>query len=85
MDHEAVFTAVYGSDQHARHLKRSIEIEAGDIEGERTVATIDRDGDRLTVTIEAADLIALRAGINTWLSLIDVAERCGGVEAVSIE
>jgi len=84
MDHEAVFTAVYGSEQHARHVERSIEVEASDIGGDRTATSVDRERDRLTVTIEAADVTALRAGINTWLSLIDVAERCSGVRAVSI-
>ncbi|MFW6018591.1 MAG: KEOPS complex subunit Pcc1 [Halapricum sp.] len=83
MDHEAVFTAVYESDEHARRIECSVTLEAGDIEGDRTRASVDRDGDRLTVTIEAADLVALRAGINTWLSLVDVAERCSGVEAVT--
>jgi len=39
----------------------------------------------LIVSIEAADLVALRAGINTWLTLVDVAERCSGVEAVAVE
>ncbi|QSG14623.1 KEOPS complex subunit Pcc1 [Halapricum desulfuricans] len=85
MDHEAVFTAVYESARHARRVGRSVELEAGAIEGDRTVATVDRDSDRLTVAIEAADLVALRAGINTWLSLVDVAERCSGVEAVAVE
>jgi len=85
MDHEAVFTAVYASDQHARRVERSVELEAGAIEGDRTVATVDRDDDRLIVSIEAADLVALRAGINTWLTLVDVAERCSGVEAVAVE
>ncbi|QSG08622.1 KEOPS complex subunit Pcc1 [Halapricum desulfuricans] len=83
MDHEAAFTAVYESNEYARRVERSVEPEAGDIEGDRTVASVDRDGDRLTVTVEAADLIALRAGINTWLSLVDVAERCGGIEAAA--
>jgi len=85
MDHEAVFTAVYESAEHARRVERSVALEAGAIEGDRTVATVDRDSDRLTVAIEAADLVALRAGINTWLSLVDVAERCSGVEAVAVE
>jgi len=85
MDHEAVFTAVYESGQHARRVKRSIEPETDDIVGSRTVAGVECDGSHLTVTIEAADLVALRAGINTWLSLAAVAERCSGVEAVSVE
>jgi KEOPS complex subunit Pcc1 len=85
MDHEAVFTAAYSSPERAGRVKRSVELEAGDIEGDRTRATIGRERATLTITIEAADLVALRAGINTWLSLVDVAEQCSGVEATAIE
>jgi len=35
------------------------------------------DSERLVLTVEAADFVALRAALNTWLSLVDVAERCG--------
>jgi len=78
MAHEAVFTVDYPTPEAARHVQRSVQIEAGDIEGDRTRAAVDRDGETLSVTIEAADLIALRAGINTWASLVEVAERCSG-------
>ncbi|MEF8827209.1 MAG: KEOPS complex subunit Pcc1 [Halapricum sp.] len=85
MDHEAVFTAAYSSPERAGCVKRSVELEAGDIEGDRTRATVEQEGATLTVTVEAADLVALRAGINTWLSLVDVAEQCSGVEATAVE
>lgn len=79
MAHEAVFTAEYSAAEVARRVQRSVAVEAGDIEGDRTTATVERDATTLTVAIEAADLIALRAGINTWASLVEVAERCSGV------
>lgn len=78
MDHEAVFECEYPDAERARHVERSVAVEVGDIEGDRTTASLDRDGATLTVTVSAADLVALRAGCNTWLSLVAVAEDCGG-------
>ncbi|MFB6188883.1 MAG: KEOPS complex subunit Pcc1 [Halapricum sp.] len=78
MDHEAVFTFEYPTPESARRVQRSVQLEAGDIEGDRTRASVSRTDERVTVTIEAADLIALRAGLNTWASLVEVAERCSG-------
>lgn len=81
MPHEAVLTFEYPDAQRARRVQRSVAIEAGDIEGDRTRATVERDGPTLDVVVEADDLIALRAGCNTWLSLVDVAETCAGATA----
>jgi len=78
MDHWAALSFEYVTPESARCVQRSVELEADDIEGDRTRASVTRDGHRLTVRIDAADLVALRAGLNTWLSLIDVAEQCGG-------
>ena len=41
-------------------------------------AAVARDGTTVTVTITARDLVALRAGVNTWTTLVDVAERTAG-------
>jgi KEOPS complex subunit Pcc1 len=76
VDHEAVFECEYPDAERARRVERSVAVEVGDIEGERTTAAIERDGATLTVTVAAADLVALRAGCNTWLSLVSVAEDC---------
>jgi len=65
----------YGSPAVARVVERSVAVEAGDIEGDRSEASVERDGATVTVTVEAADLTALRAGNNTWLTLVEVAER----------
>ncbi|WP_459191784.1 KEOPS complex subunit Pcc1 [Halosimplex sp. J119] len=76
MDHEAVFEFDYTDAEHARRVERSVGVEVGDIEGDRTTASLDREGTTVTVTVTASDLVALRAGCNTWLSLVSVAESC---------
>ena len=78
MRHTTSFTLEYDTVGQATAIERSLEPEVGDIEGERTGATLSRDGNLLCVDIEAADLVALRAGQNTWLSLVGVAERAAG-------
>ena len=77
MDHEAVLAFEYDTDECARCVERSVRPEVGDIEGDRTAATLERDGPVVTVRIAAADLVALRAGVNTWSTLVGVAERSG--------
>ncbi|EMA35813.1 KEOPS complex subunit Pcc1 [Halococcus hamelinensis] len=81
MRHETVLTLDYDAASDAALVERSLEPEIGDIEGDRTTATLARDGDEIRMTIDAADLVALRAGQNTWLSLVGVAERCAAAGA----
>lgn len=66
----------YEDPGRATRIERSVRQEVGEIAGDRTRATIDRDGHIIEIQIEAADLVALRAGLNTWCTLIEVAERC---------
>jgi KEOPS complex subunit Pcc1 len=73
--HEAEFSLAYPSASDARLVERSLRPEVGDIEGDRTRASLDRIGDVVTITVSASDLVALRAGLNTWLTLAVVAER----------
>ncbi|MFB6271108.1 MAG: KEOPS complex subunit Pcc1 [Halobacterium sp.] len=75
MAHSTDLVFEYGSPAVARVVQRSVAVEAGDIEGDRSTASVSRDGDTVTVRVEAADLTALRAGQNTWLTLVEVAER----------
>ena len=77
MTHEAVLSFDYTSPDAATRVERSVRPEVGDIEGERTQATLSRDGETVTVSVAAADLVALRAGLNTWSTLLSVAERVG--------
>ncbi|MFW5919185.1 MAG: KEOPS complex subunit Pcc1 [archaeon] len=73
--HAAVFEYPYEDERTARIVAESVRPEVGDIEGDRTRATLRQDGNTVKVTVRAADLTALRAGINTWVSLVSVAER----------
>jgi KEOPS complex subunit Pcc1 len=79
--HDAVLTLVYADPERARSVERSLRPEVDDIDGDRTVVRLDREGSSLDVSVEATDLVALRAGLNTWLSLASVAESAGGIDA----
>jgi KEOPS complex subunit Pcc1 len=74
MDHEAVLTAEYDDLDSARLVERSIALEVDEIDGDRTQAIVERAGATLIVRIQAADLVALRAGLTTWTGLVEVAE-----------
>jgi KEOPS complex subunit Pcc1 len=77
--HEATLTFDYDSLESARRVERAIAPEIGDIDDDRSRARAGREGATLSVTIEARDPVALRASLNTWLSLVGVAERAGAV------
>ncbi len=83
MDHEAVLSFEYDDEERARHLERSLRPEIGDIGGERTRATLERDGDCVRVRVAATDLVALRAGVNNWSTLVGVAEGVDGPSAAA--
>lgn len=72
--HWTLLTVEYDSPERARTVERSVRPEIGAIDGDRTTATLDRDGETVEVRVTADDLVALRAGINTWLTLLSVAE-----------
>ena len=78
MAHSTDLVFEYDSPAFARVVERSVAVEAGDIEGDRSDASVSRDGDTVRVTVNATDLTALRAGQNTWLTLLEVAERAAG-------
>ncbi|MFC5970710.1 KEOPS complex subunit Pcc1 [Halomarina salina] len=73
--HGIVLTFTYPDPETAAIVERSVRQEVDDIEGDRTSATLSLDGDTLTVDVVADDLVALRAGLNTWCSLVEVSER----------
>lgn len=72
--HRTVFTLEYPDESLASRVEGSLQPEIGDIEGDRTTAALTREGATLRVTVTADDLVALRAGCNTWLTLSSVAE-----------
>lgn len=77
MDHDAVLSFDYDDTERACRVERSLRPEVGDIDGDRATASLERNGAVVTVRVAAADLVALRAGVNTWSTLVGVAERAG--------
>jgi len=73
--HELSLSFDYPDAATAALVRESVVLEAGEIEGDRTRATVGRDGTTVRIGIVAADPVALRAGLNTWCTLVDVAER----------
>ena len=72
--HDAVLEYEYDSGERATTVLRSVEQEVGEIEGGRSRTTISRDESTVVVRVDADDLVALRAALNTWQTLVGVAE-----------
>ncbi|GAB7017877.1 KEOPS complex subunit Pcc1 [Halostagnicola bangensis] len=72
--HGATLEFDYESGTRARIVAESVSREIGEIDDERSRTTISRSDRTVFIEIEAADVIALRAALNTWFSLIDIAE-----------
>ncbi|PCR89858.1 KEOPS complex subunit Pcc1 [Natrinema ejinorense] len=77
--HDATLEFDYETASRARLVAASVAREIGEIDDERSRTTIEREGTRVVVDIDADDVIALRAALNTWFSLVDVAERTADV------
>ncbi|MEF8776072.1 MAG: KEOPS complex subunit Pcc1 [Haloarculaceae archaeon] len=78
--HEAVFSLTYPDVESARRVQSAVEPEVGDIQGDRSSTELDREAATLEVVVDAEDLVALRAGLNTWATLVQVAEAASGLE-----
>jgi len=77
--HGATLRFEYESPARARAIARAVTQEVGEVDGDRSAATVARDDDAVVVRVAADDLVALRAGCNTWGSLVEVAERTSGL------
>ncbi len=75
MPHLTTLRLAYGDERRARVVERSLAQEVGEIDDDRSTTRLGRDGRAVELSIAAADLVALRAAANTWLSLAGVAER----------
>jgi KEOPS complex subunit Pcc1 len=73
--HAADLVFTYDDDRAAALVADAVSVEVGEIDGDRTTARVTRDGHEVHVDVEADDLVALRAGLNTWGTLLEVAER----------
>lgn len=72
--HTASLSFDYTDEHRARVVEQSVAVEVGDIADARSRARVARRGDVVEVTVEATDLVALRAGINSWTRMVGVAE-----------
>jgi KEOPS complex subunit Pcc1 len=82
--HDATLEFAYETSSRARLVTESVAREIGEIDDDRSQTTIDRDGSVVYIEIVAADVVALRAALNTWLSLVDVAERTAAIGDAAI-
>jgi len=73
--HETRVAAEYRSSEQARRIERALAPEVGDIGDDRSRTRLRRTGTTVSIAVEASDLVALRAGLNTWCGLLRVAER----------
>ncbi|WP_227375425.1 KEOPS complex subunit Pcc1 [Haladaptatus halobius] len=78
MSHDVLLEFDYESDERATLIFRSVEREVGEIDGDRSRTTVKRDGRTVVVRVSADDLVALRAALNTWQTLVGVAEKVSG-------
>ena len=77
--HAADLAFEYDSADAAALVAGAVRQEVGEIDGGRSTASLERDDRQVLVEIRAEDLVALRAGLNTWQTLVEVAERSGAV------
>ncbi len=74
MSHDAFLEFDYDSEERAVTVFRSVAREIGEIDDERSRTTVEREDETMLIRVEAADLVALRAALNTWQTLVGVAE-----------
>jgi KEOPS complex subunit Pcc1 len=74
--HDATLSVSYADERRAATVADAVAVEAGAIAAvdDRSRTTVERDGRRVDVRVEAADLVALRAACATWTRLVGVAE-----------
>lgn len=73
--HTASLTFDYRDEPRARVVAEAVGVEEGEIDDARSRATVSRTGRAVEVDVAASDLVALRAGLNTWVRLVETAER----------
>jgi len=79
--HATDCTIEYPDEPRARSVADAVGQEVGAIDDERSATSIEREGRRVQIHVDAADLVALRAAANTWLGLVRVAEETAALAA----
>jgi KEOPS complex subunit Pcc1 len=72
--HRLELSFQYDDERRARLIYESVAVEVGEIDDDRSTARVAVDAETLSVTVIAHDLVALRAGTNTWIRLVETAE-----------
>ena len=72
--HDLVVRFPYPDEERARTVADALAPEVDAIDDDRSRADLERDGSTVTLRVRARDLVALRAGFNSWTRLVDVAE-----------
>ena len=76
---ETVLEFEYDDDATATLVAESVRPEVGEIASDRSTTSLRLDESTVVVTVTADDRVALRAGVNTWIRLVGVAERTRGL------
>jgi KEOPS complex subunit Pcc1 len=79
--HSATLSVSYPTPESAKLVEVSLRPEVDRIDDDRAVASVRREADEVVVTVEATDLVALRAGTASWSRLLTVAERVAGLDS----
>ncbi|ATW87906.1 KEOPS complex subunit Pcc1 [Halohasta litchfieldiae] len=79
--HTAALCFEYPTAAAARLIERSVRVEVDQLDADRSTAGVSRTNTRVEVDIAADDLVALRAGLNSWLRYLSVAEQVAGCES----
>ena len=82
--HAATLTLPCTDEPAARRLAAAVAVEAGAIDDDRSRASVSRADATVTVELRARDHTALRAGLNTWARLLDVASQVGAARDNSV-
>lgn len=77
--HSTRLSLAYDDASLASIVESSLALEVGEIDDARSRTAVSRTEATVVLEIEAADLVALRAAANTWLSLTGVAERAASI------
>jgi KEOPS complex subunit Pcc1 len=78
MPHRVGLSCVCASSEEARAIAAAIAPEVGAVDNARSETRLDRTGARLVLQIDAEDLTALRAAMNSWCRLLATATAVQG-------
>lgn len=72
--HTAELCFRYDTPETAGCVASAVSQELSEIDGDRATARLSLEATQLLIEVDADDLVALRAGLNTWSTLVEVAE-----------